>query len=52
MCCSRLAAVGSAGVGCHGVTRWLFVSCRELEMENNQLSGSIPSTLGILTALT
>jgi hypothetical protein len=39
------------GVVCHGVTRWLFVFCRTLGLYNNQLSGSIPSTVGSLTAL-
>jgi hypothetical protein len=28
------------------------VSCRMLKLNNNQLTGSIPSTLGNLTALT
>jgi hypothetical protein len=47
MRCERLAGVGS-GVGCDAVAG---VSGRQLQLHINKLSGSIPSTLGSLTAL-
>jgi hypothetical protein len=45
--------VGVTGVLWCGVTRWLFVMViyRKLDLRENQLSGSIPLTLGSLTAL-
>ncbi len=44
-----LAAVAASGVMCDAMA--VRVSCRQLALDRNQLSGSIPSTLGSLTAL-
>jgi hypothetical protein len=57
---SGMTASGTGGLSCVSRRRWLpwcdamvvRVSCRSLGMSGNQISGSIPSTVGSLTALT
>jgi hypothetical protein len=41
---------GASVTLCFGLTCWC-VSCRRLDLHNNTLSGTIPSTLGNLTSL-
>jgi hypothetical protein len=52
VCCGQLAGCGSSAVTVIWDAMAVRVFCRNLRWYSNQLSGSIPSTLGSLGALT